>query len=129
MEPLSPVQVRNASLGLLCAIAMVADHLRRQASAAWWETAGFVIFGCFLVAPHLMPRRRANRFATVILLLVFGGGVLAWGFGSSPALRMSALGVAVGAFATFELLTLKFGVPVPDRPDPDSPITLNLSSR
>ena len=99
MEPLSPARVRNAGFGLLTAIAMVAEHLRRQASAA------------------------------VILLLVFGGGVLAWGFGSSPALRMSALGVAVGAFATIELLALKFGVPVPERPDPNSPTTLNLSSR
>ena len=108
---------------------MIVEHLRRQASVTWWETAGFVIFACFLVGPHLTPRRPANRFATVILLLVFGGGVLAWGFGSSPALRMSALGVAVGAFATIELLALKFGVPVPERPDPDSPTTLNLSSR
>ena len=129
MEPLTPARVRNASLALFTAIALVVEHLRRQGSTKWWETAGFVILAFFMVAPHLTPRRPANRVATVILLLVFGGGVLAWGFGSSPALRISALGVAVGAFATIELLALKFGVPVPTRPDPDSPTTLNLSSR
>ena len=129
MEPLSPARVRNASFGLFTAIAMVAEYLRRQASATWWETTGFVILASFMVAPLLTPRRPANRLATVILLLVFGGGVLAWGFGSSQALRISALGVAVLAFATIELLALRFGVPIPERLDSDSPITLNLSSR
>lgn len=129
MEALSPARVRNAAFALFTAIALIIEHLHRQASVTWWETAGFVILASFLVVPHLTPRRPANRFATVILLLVFAGGVLAWGLGSSPALRLSALGVAFGAFATIELLALKFGVPVPERPNSDSPTTLNLSSR
>lgn len=127
MGALSSDRVRNAGFALLTAIAIVVDHLRRQASVTWWDTAGIVILGAFVVAPHLNPKRPANRLATVILLSVFGGGVLAWGVGSSPALRMSALGVAVLAFATIELLAFKFGVLTPEKPNPSAPITLDLS--